>query len=85
MSGISQRGDANGPLDGVKVLNIGTSIVGPWAASILSHLGATAIKVERPTGEFIRRLHPMQNGISTCYTISNNDQLSGELDLKQPE
>ena len=85
MSGISQRGDANAPLDGVKVLNIGTSIVGPWAASILSHLGATAIKVERPTGEFIRRLHPMQNGISTCYTISNNDQLSGELDLKQPE
>ena len=74
-----------GPLDGVKVLNIGTSIVGPWAASILSHLGADTIKVERPTGEFIRRLHPMQNGISTCYTISNNDQRSSELDLKKPD
>ena len=85
MSKNSKKENIVGPLDGVKVLNIGTSIVGPWAASILSHLGADAIKVERPTGEFIRRLHPMQNGISTCYTISNNDQLSSELDLKKPD
>ena len=85
MTKNSKKENIVGPLDGVKVLNIGTSIVGPWAASILSHLGADAIKVERPTGEFIRRLHPMQNGISTCYTISNNDQLSSELDLKKPD
>ena len=85
MAKINNKENAIGPLAGVKVLNIGTSIVGPWAASILSHLGAEAIKIERPTGEFIRRLHPMQNGISTCYTVSNNDQLSGELDLKQSD
>ena len=74
-----------GPLSGVRVLNIGTSIVGPWAASLLAHLGADSVKVERPDGEFIRLLHPMQKGISTCYTASNNHQRSAELDLKQPE
>ena len=76
---------APGPLSGIRVLNIGTSIVGPWAASLLAHLGAEAIKVERPDGEFIRLLHPMQNGLSTCYTASNNHQLSTELDIKQPD
>ena len=74
-----------GPLSGIKVLNIGTSIVGPWAASLLAHLGAEAIKVERPKGEFIRFLHPMQKGLSTCYTSSNAHQLSSELDIKQPD
>ena len=76
---------APGPLSGIKVLNIGTSIVGPWAASLLAHLGAEAIKVERPKGEFIRFLHPMQKGLSTCYTSSNAHQLSSELDIKQPD
>jgi crotonobetainyl-CoA:carnitine CoA-transferase CaiB-like acyl-CoA transferase len=74
-----------GPLSGIRVLNIGTSIVGPWAASLLAHLGADSVKVERPDGEFIRLLHPMQKGISTCYTASNNHQRSAELDLKKPE
>ena len=71
-----------GPLAGIRVLNIGTSIVGPWAASLLAHLGADAIKVERPNGEFIRYLHPMQKALSTCYTASNNHQKSAELDIK---
>ena len=75
----------DGPLSGIRVLNIGTSIVGPWAASLLAHLGADAIKVERPEGEFIRYLHPMQEGLSTCYTASNNHQRSVELDIKQPD
>ena len=46
MAKINNKENAIGPLAGVKVLNIGTSIVGPWAASILSHLGAEAIKIE---------------------------------------
>lgn len=79
------KNPAPGPLTGVRVLNIGTSIVGPWAASLLAHLGADAVKVERPDGEYIRLLHPMQKGISTCYTASNNHQRSSELDLKQPD
>ena len=85
---MNRAGDqkiVDGPLSGIRVLNIGTSIVGPWAASLLAHLGADAIKVERPEGEFIRYLHPMQEGLSTCYTASNNHQRSVELDIKQPD
>ena len=82
MNKINDRRIAPGPLDGIRVLNIGTSIVGPWAASLLAHLGAEAVKVERPNGEFIRYLHPMQKALSTCYTASNNHQKSAELDVK---
>ena len=74
-----------GPLEGIRVLNMGTSIVGPWAATLLAHLGAEAIKIERPNGEFIRTLHPMQKGLSTCYTASNNHQLSAEFDIKKDD
>ena len=42
---------SKGPLTGVKVLNIGTAIAGPWAGTLLGYLGADVIKVERPAGE----------------------------------
>lgn len=83
--GVDNQPVAAGPLSGIRVLNIGTSIVGPWAASLLAHLGADVIKVERPTGEFIRFLHPKQKDVSTCYTASNIHQRSSELDIKQPD
>ncbi|MBN8934841.1 MAG: CoA transferase, partial [Rhizobiales bacterium] len=38
------------PLDGVKVLELGTMITAPYAAMLLSELGAKVIKVENPDG-----------------------------------
>ncbi len=77
--------DAPGPLAGVRVLSIGSSIVGPWAATLLGFLGANVVKIERPTGEYIRRLYPLQKGMSTCYTSTNVNQRIAELDMKQPD
>ncbi len=76
--------DAAGPLVNVRVLSIGSSIVGPWAATLMGFLGANVIKIERPTGEYIRRLYPLQKGMSTCYTSTNVNQRIAELDMKKP-
>tara|TARA_B100001750_G_scaffold66980_1_gene53207 strand:+ start:1196 stop:3520 length:2325 start_codon:yes stop_codon:yes gene_type:complete len=76
---------SKGPLTGVKVLNIGTAIAGPWAGTLLGYLGADVIKVERPAGEYLRLLFPRQDGIATAYTATNLNQRSAEIDNKKEE
>lgn len=72
----------SGPLSGLRVLDCGTAIVGPWSATLLAFLGADAIKVERPSGEITRLARPQQKGWSTAYTIANLCKRSIELDFK---
>jgi len=85
MQDTIEEKDPPGPLSGIRVLSIGSSIVGPWAATLMGYLGADVIKIERPTGEYIRRLFPLQKGMSTCYTSTNVNQRIAELDIKDPE
>ncbi|MAI06250.1 MAG: hypothetical protein CBC47_03835 [Alphaproteobacteria bacterium TMED87] len=74
-----------GPLKGLRVLDCGTAIVGPWAATLLSFLGAKVIKLERPSGEITRLARPHQNGWSTAYTVANLCKMSAEVDYKDPK
>ena len=76
---------SNGPLAGLNVLDCGTAIVGPWAASLLAFLGAKVIKLERPSGEITRLARPHQNGWSTAYSIANLSKMSAEIDFKKPD
>ena len=73
-----------GPLKGLRVLDCGTAVVGPWAATLLAFLGADVIKVERPSGEITRLARPRQNGWSTAYVVANLCKRSIELDFKDP-
>ena len=43
-----------GPLKGIRVVEVGQLIAGPWAGAILGHFGAEVIKVEPPQGDPIR-------------------------------
>lgn len=43
------------PLDGVRVIEVGTMVAGPYASVILSDLGAEVIKLESPDGDALRR------------------------------
>jgi crotonobetainyl-CoA:carnitine CoA-transferase CaiB-like acyl-CoA transferase len=73
-------GAAQLPLAGLRVLNLGTIIAGPYVATLLGELGAEVIKVERPPGgDEFRVAHGGRGGAG--FSVYNRDQRSVLLDL----
>jgi crotonobetainyl-CoA:carnitine CoA-transferase CaiB-like acyl-CoA transferase len=75
------------PLDGVRVLDLGTYIAGPFAATILGEFGADVVKVERPgTGDHLRRFGTESEcGDTYVWLSESRNKRSVTLDLQQPE
>lgn len=75
------------PLAGIKVLEIGQNIAGPYASEILLSLGADVIKVERPEGGDDARGWgpPFWRGVATTFQAMNHGKKSIAVDLKDPE
>ena len=74
------------PLEGIRVLELGHMIAGPFCAMLLGDMGADVIKVERPKeGDHARVFLPMVNGESACFATLNRNKRSLVLDLKKPE
>ena len=73
-----------GPLDGVRILDCTSVVLGPWAAQQLGDLGADVIKIEPPEGDTTRQLGPRKNtGMAAFYLGCNRSKRSLVLDLKQ--
>ncbi len=71
------------PLSGIKVVEIGQALAGPYAGEILATLGADVIKIERPEGDDARGWGPpFWQGASTVFTTVNRNKRSITLDLK---
>ncbi|MFZ9563441.1 MAG: CoA transferase, partial [Burkholderiales bacterium] len=49
------------PLDGVRVLDLSSVVLGPFATQLLGDLGADIVKVEPPDGDILRHVAPMRN------------------------
>jgi crotonobetainyl-CoA:carnitine CoA-transferase CaiB-like acyl-CoA transferase len=75
-----------GPLAGLRVLDLGTRIGAPFAATILGDLGADVIKVELPgQGDFMRTIGPFVDGYSLFWAVEGRSKRSITLDLRKPK
>ncbi len=74
-----------GPLSGIRVLDLTQFLAGPYSTQILADLGAEVIKLESPTGDWSRTLPPHFVANESCYFLSINRNKSGVvIDMKQP-
>ena len=75
-----------GPLSGIRILDLTTVVMGPYATMILSNLGADIIKLEPPSGDIMRHVGPMKNKfMGHSFINANHGKRSIVLDLKRPE
>ncbi|NIO42496.1 MAG: CoA transferase [Burkholderiales bacterium] len=75
-----------GPLTGVKILDLTTVVMGPFATQILAELGAEVTKVESLEGDNMRDVGPMQSkSMGHLHLQLNRGKRSIAIDLKQPD
>ena len=76
----------SGPLKGLKVIELGQLIAGPFAAKTLADFGADVIKIETlGTGDPLRKWRLLKDGTSVWWQVQSRNKRSVALDLKQPE
>ena len=76
----------SGPLAGLKVLELGQLIAGPFAAKTLADFGAEVIKIESPDGgDPLRGWRLIKDGTSVWWQMQSRNKRSLALNLKDPE
>ena len=75
----------NGPLAGVRVLDLTRVLSGPHATRMLADLGAEVIKLEPPDGDLTRFSAPRVGSMATYFLQQNAGKASISLDLSHPE
>ena len=75
----------SGPLKGIKVVEMTSVVLGPWACQMLADMGADVIKIEQPRGDSNRSLGAANNpGMAALYLTCNRNKRSIVLDLRVP-
>jgi crotonobetainyl-CoA:carnitine CoA-transferase CaiB-like acyl-CoA transferase len=77
---------ARGPLDGVRVLDVGHALAAPMAATLLGDFGAEVIKVERPDGgDAMRKLGASKDGAPLWWKVAARNKKSITLNITIPQ
>ena len=86
MNAVSASPSANGPMQGVCVLDLSIALTGPYAATLLADQGAEVIKVERPGfGDIARYVGVAVGGTSALYHACNRGKRSVAIDPHTPD
>lgn len=76
---------SSGPLAGIKVLELGTLIAGPFCSRMLAEFGADVVKIESPDGgDPIRQWRVLKDGTSLWWSVQARNKKSLTLNLKDP-
>ncbi|MQA14878.1 MAG: CoA transferase [Pseudonocardiaceae bacterium] len=79
-------GQADGPLAGVKVVDLTTTFMGPYCTLMMARMGADVLKVEAPGGDILRYVGDGRNpAMGPIFLNSNHGKRSIALDLKRGE
>ncbi|MDB5897756.1 MAG: Formyl-CoA transferase, partial [Ramlibacter sp.] len=81
-----ETSNSKGPLTGLKVVEMGQLIAGPFAAKTLADFGAEVVKIEPPgAGAPLRNWRLLKNGTSVWWQVQSRNKRSVALDLRQRE
>ncbi len=72
------------PLDGIRVLELGQLLAGPFAGTLLAYFGAEVIKVEPPGGDPIRQWRIVRDGASLWWRSLGRNKKCVTLNLRDP-
>ena len=76
----------NGPLDGIRIVDVTSMVSGPSATMLLADQGADVIKVENPAGgDYTRAGANARNGVAAAFLNNNRNKRSAALNLKRPK
>src|ERR687887_1844907 len=74
------------PLEGVRVIELGALIAGPYTAALLAQFGAEVIKIESPgEGDALRKWRKLYDGTSLWWYSQSRNKKSVTVNLKVPE
>src|ERR1700681_2152842 len=81
---VTQLRERHAPLTGIRVLEVGNYMAGPFCGMQLADLGADVIKIENPDGgDQVRMVAPLIEGEGSAFMRLNRNKRSIALDLKK--
>jgi formyl-CoA transferase len=76
----------SGPLTGIRVLELGSLVAGPFCGKTLADFGAEVVKIEPPgEGDPLRKWRRLRNGTSLWWQVQSRNKKSVTCDLRKPE